>query len=134
MDNLAQLYSSSIAALGVFTLLMLLQILAADVVGIMRKHPPGTPVAADHGNALFRVVRTVANTNESVAVFLGGLLFCVLSSASPQYTAYAAWAYVLARAFYTICYYANLQVLRSIGFGFSLLALAALLIVGAFTG
>lgn len=134
MDVLTQTYGSSIAALGAFTVLMLLQILAADVVGILRKHAPGTPVAADHGSTLFRVVRTVANTNESVAVFLGGLLFCVLSSASPQYTAYAAWAYVLSRASYTVCYYANLQVPRSICFGLSLLALASLLTVGAFTG
>ena len=113
---------------------MLLQVLAADVVSILRKHPPGTQVVADHGNALFRVVRTVANTNESVAVFLGGLLFCVLSGASPQYTGYAAWTYVLARACYAICYYANVQLLRSVFFGISLLALAALLAVGAFTG
>ncbi|NKB99902.1 MAG: hypothetical protein GKR90_15580 [Pseudomonadales bacterium] len=48
-------------------------------------------------------------------------------------TAFCAWTYVTARSVYAICYYANLQVLRSICFGVSALSLAALLVVGGAT-
>ncbi len=128
-----QEYGLSIAALGFIAVLMLIQILVSDVLGILRKHVPGTPVQADHANLLFRASRTVGNTNESIAVFICALLFCMLSAASPLYTAYAAWAFALSRTAYAIFYYANVPVARSVSFGFSLLAIAALLVVGLFT-
>ncbi len=133
MEALIATYSSSITALGAVAALMLLQVLVVDLLGIMNKHVPGSPVAADHSNALFRATRTVGNTNESVAIFICALLFCLLSSASPTYTAYAAWGYLLSRLAYAVCYYANLQILRSVTFGVSLLALGALIFIGAFT-
>ena len=123
-------YTYAINALGYVAALMILQLVVADVFGIKRKHVPGTPVDANHKDALFRLTRTVANTNESVAIFIAGLLYCVLTSASPTLTAYAAWTYACSRTVYAICYYANLQLLRSISFGVSLLALAWLLGVG----
>ncbi|MEM7097557.1 MAG: MAPEG family protein [Pseudomonadota bacterium] len=127
-------YSSSLAALGAMGVLMFLQMLAADIVGILRKQVPGAPVTADHADMLFRVTRTVGNTNESIAIFIIGLMLCVHSGASAAWTAYAAWAYVATRAIYAVCYYTNQQTLRSISFGLSFVALATLLIVGFFTG
>lgn len=126
-------YSTAVAALGFVAALMVLQLLVADVLGILRKHVPGAPVTADHSDALFRATRAVANTNESIAIFICAFLFCVFSSASPVYTAVAAWAYGVSRALYLLCYYVNLQIARSICFGFSLLALVVLLLVGVFT-
>ena len=125
-------YASSIAALGAVATLLLLQLIAADVLGIARRHTPGTSVSEDHGDPLFRVSRALANANESVAIFVCGLLFCVLGGASPAYTAAAAWSYFGCRLLYAACYYANLQIPRSAVFGLSLLSLAALLLVGAF--
>ena len=133
MDTFFHTYSSAIASLGGLAALMLVQLLISDVFGIVNKHVPGTPVEADHGNALFRVSRAVANTNESVAIFICALLYCTLGYAHPLYTAYLAWAFVLARALYALCYYTNLQTLRSLCFGVSLLILLAMLIVGATT-
>ncbi|GAB5453084.1 MAG: hypothetical protein Hals2KO_34120 [Halioglobus sp.] len=129
--ELAQIYGSTFQALGAMALLMLLQVLVADVVGIRARHTPGSLVTANHDDLLFRTSRTVANTNETIAIFLLATLFCVLTSASPAYTAYAAWAFVTCRALYACCYYANLQIARSTVFGLALLCLAALLVIGA---
>ena len=119
-------YKLTVAAIGGMTLLMFVQLLVADFVGIKQKHVPGSAITADHNNLLFRASRTVANTNESVSIFILALAFSVLSSASPETTAYAAWAYVLTRALYALCYYSNLQILRSTCFGLSLIAIVTL--------
>ena len=126
-------FSASIAGLGVLAALMLVQVIVADVVGILRRHTPGTPVNPEHADALFRVTRTVANTNETIAIFICALAFCILTDASIEYTAYATWIYVGSRMVYAACYYANQQLMRSVSFGVSLLALAAMLIIGLTT-
>ncbi len=128
-----EIYSSSVSALAAIATLMLVQLFIADAVSISRKHIPGTKVADDHSDLLFRVARTVANSNESIGIFICALLFCILSAASPVYTAYGAWAFVACRILYAGCYYANFQIPRSICFGFSAVALVALLLVGVFT-
>ena len=133
MDTIFTTYSSTIFALGATATLALIQLLVADVVGLSRKHTPGTPVLGGHDDALFRVTRTVANTNESIAIFVCAILFCILSSASPAYTAYAAWTYVCARTIYAVCYYSNLQTMRSICFVIVALSLLALILVGFLT-
>lgn len=126
-------YNPALTAMAAMAVLLLLQILTVDILGIRAGHAPGSSVQADHSNPLFRATRTVANSNESIAVFILALVFCVLSGASPQYTGYAAWAYVASRTLYALCYYCNLQLLRSVIFGVSLLALAFLIGVGILT-
>ena len=132
METLGQ-YTLLIAATGLMALLLLVQVLVVDVLGLRAGHRPGSPVEANHEDALFRATRTVANANESIAVFVLAVLFCVFSGASPEYSGYAAMAYVVARALYAICYYSNQQIPRSIVFGVSLACLAALIATGAFT-
>lgn len=124
------MYESTIMAMGVMAGLMLLQLLIADAVGIKAKHSPGSAVVANHDDFLFRATRTVANTNESIAIFLLASLFCILAHANPAYTATAAWGFVVARAVYAACYYFDFRLLRSVIFGLSLLFLAALLVIG----
>lgn len=131
MDVLLASYEHATLALGYVAALMFLQILVADVVGIVNKQVPGTPVEASHANTLFRVTRAVGNINESIGVFICAILFCFFSGASPEYTAYAAWGYAISRTLFTVCYYANIQTLRSICFGVSLLFIAALIVLGA---
>jgi uncharacterized MAPEG superfamily protein len=123
-------YALTIYALGATALLMLIQVLAGDLLSIRAKHTPGTPVEADHQNLLFRASRVVANSNETVAIFILLALFCMLSGASPVYTSIGAWGYVMARTAYAFCYYSNVQIMRSVVFGISLLILFALLIIG----
>jgi uncharacterized MAPEG superfamily protein len=117
---------------GVIALLMHMQVLVLDVLGLRAKHLPGTPVEANHGSPIFRASRTVANTNETIAVFILALMFCVLAQATPFHTVYAAWGFVVSRILYAICYYSNLKLLRSVVFGISLLFLFDLLVIGMF--
>ncbi len=124
------IYEDTILAMGCMAVLMFIQLIVADVVGIKAKHSPGSAVPSDHDNSLFRASRTMANTNESIAIFILSVLFCIYSNASPVYTAYAAWGFVTARAAYALCYYGNVQLLRSLVFGISLLFLLALLVIG----
>lgn len=131
MDILVQFRQLALA-MGGMALLMLIQILVVDVLGIRAKHVPGTPVDANHDSLLFRASRTVANTNESVAVFLLAVTFCVLAEASALYTVYAAWGFFVSRVLYALCYYSNFKLLRSVVFGVSLFFLFALLAIGVF--
>ena len=114
-------------------MLLFVQLLVADVLGILGKHKPGSVVAADPTNSLFRALRTVANSNESIAIFILAIAYCMLNGGSTEYTSYAAWGFVGARMAYAACYYLDLRILRSSVFGVSLLMLAALLIIGTFT-
>ena len=123
-------YTYTVYAIGSLAFLMLVQLLIADVVGIASKHIPGSLVPSDHSNFLFRSSRVVANTNESIAIFILAIMFCVFSNVSPQTSAFISWVFVIARLFYAICYYCNLKIMRSIIFGVSVLALLALLVTG----
>lgn len=123
-------YQQTVTAIGAMALLMFVQTLIVDVVGMRAKHVPGSTVAVDHENLLFRVSRAVGNTNETIAIFLLGVIFCMLSGANPQQTAIAAWGFVAARGLYALCYYFNLKILRSTVFGVVLLSLLSLVVIG----
>ncbi len=137
MNQMIQLasgsYETTTMSLGALALLLLVQVFIADIVGIRSRHVPGTPVNARHDDPLFRASRVVGNTNESIAIFIVLFIFCLLSGADPDYTGYLAWAYVVSRAAYAACYYANQQIARSVVFGVSLLSLVGLLITGLVT-
>lgn len=122
-------YMPSFVALVAMAFLYILQILIADFAGIYRKHPPGSPVAADHNDFHFRAVRAHANTNESIAAFLMLFVVGILVSASANSFNICAGFYVLMRALYTGFYYLGWQKLRSTVFGLSLVALVGMLVV-----
>ena len=77
MDNLLTIYLPAIASFGVLGGMLLVQLVVADILGIVGKHQPGTPIPADHANLLFRAHRAHANTNESVAAFIALTLFAL---------------------------------------------------------
>lgn len=128
--NIAETYQATVIALGALAVLMFIQVLILDLVGIRARHKPGYPISADHGSFLFRASRVVQNSNESIAVFLLAVLFCILSGGDVFYAACGAWTYVLSRLLYAVFYYLNIQLARSIVFGVSLVAIAALIIAG----
>ncbi len=123
-------YASTVWAMGISGALLLIQLLVVDLAGIKARHRPGTPVEADHGDFLFRAARAHANTNESIAAFTLLALFGVLSAASPGWLNVLSWAYVAARVAHMACYYAGLQLPRSVAFGVALAALFGMLVVG----
>lgn len=128
--ELSSLYGPAILALGAAGGLSLLQLVVADVAGIRAGHVPGAPVAADHGNFLFRAARAHANTNETLGAFVALALFAMLSEASPPWVNGLAWTWVASRVAHSAFYWADLRPLRSAAFGVSLLTLVAMLVVG----
>ncbi len=123
-------YELTIYSWGALGLLLLVQLLVADIMGIKSRHVPGTPPEPNHADPLFRASRTLANTNESIAIYIVLILFCIFNDADATYTAYLSWAYVVGRAVYALCYYANQPTMRSISFGITLLVLIGLLVTG----
>lgn len=132
-EALMNAYELTIYSWGALGLLLLVQLLVADILGIKSGHVPGTPPEPSHANALFRASRVVANTNESIAAYLVLVLFCIFSGADATYTAYFSWAYVTGRSVYAICYYFNRPTLRSMSFGITLLVLVGMLVIGVVT-
>jgi uncharacterized MAPEG superfamily protein len=113
--------------------LMLVQLSVADVLGIRRRHAPGAPVPFDPASPLFRAVRALGNTNESIAIFVLGTLACVGRGADPGATAAAAWSFTAFRAGHAACYWAGIGLARSLCFAGALLSLFALLGVALWT-
>lgn len=123
--------ASVVAPFLTYGVLLLVQLLVADVAGIRAGHTPGTAVPDDHGQFHFRSVRALGNSNESVGLFLLIAVPAVLLVES-DWLVPLLWAWVGARAGHMACYYANLQIARSVSFGLSLLALGGLaLMAGA---
>jgi len=123
-------YISTVLATGTMGALLLVQILVLDFAGFKGKHRPGTPIVANHDDFLFRASRAHANTNESISAFILLALFGMLSSAPAGWLGMFAWIYVAARVGHMLCYYANVQLLRSVAFGIALVGLIGMLIAG----
>jgi len=125
MENIA-LYHHTGIAMGIAGGLIFIQLLVADIAGMREPHTPGAPIKADHNSFIFRSHRTLGNMNESIAVFILFTLVGILSGADPQWLGRFALGYTGARTVYMLCYWFNLQMVRSIFFGLSLLALLGL--------
>lgn len=123
-------YSSSIYVLGMAGALMLIQFVVMDVASMKAHHRPGAPVEVDHGNFFFRATRAHANTNESIGAYIVLTLFGLLSGANPDWLNGLSWVYMGGRICHMLCYYANLQLMRSVSFGVSMVALLGMLILG----
>jgi uncharacterized MAPEG superfamily protein len=130
MESLLTNYMPAIASFGIIGGLLLVQLLVADIIGILNKQTPGTPIPADHSKLLFRAHRAHANTNESVAVFIALTLFAIAVSAPPSWLNTLCLVYIAGRLGHMLCYYANLKLLRSVFFGIATLALVGILAVG----
>jgi uncharacterized MAPEG superfamily protein len=122
-------YHSTLIACVVLAGLVLLQVLVADFASIRAKHVPGMPITEGHGSFLFRSARALANTNETLGLFLLLAALALALGANAQWTAILAWTYVAARAGHMGFYYLRMGLARSISFGVGLAAQAALLVV-----
>ena len=127
--ELLETYSMTVISLGLVSLLMLIQLLVVDLVGLSAKHNPGHGVDENHDLLLFRAVRAQANTNESIGLFILLVLFGLFSAADPIWLARFTALYTLGRAGHMICYYANLKLARSIAFGLALIGLLGMFVV-----
>ncbi|BDU37598.1 MAPEG family protein [Vibrio nigripulchritudo] len=123
-------YQTTVLVVGLMGALMFIQLLIADVVGIIKKHKPGHTIASNHDDLLFRVARAHLNTNESIAIFILVTLFAVLTSASPYWVNLLASVYFGSRVAHMFCYYLNFKIARSVVFAVTALNLLGLFVVG----
>ena len=130
MDPYVNEYATAILSFGVIGGLLLIQLLVADVLGIVKGHTPGTSIENNHESILFRAVRAHANTNETIAAFIVLVLFAIVLSAEPKWVNNLCIAYVTGRIGHMCCYYADLRKLRSVFFVVSFVALLGIFLVG----
>ena len=130
MESLALMQAVEMLILPWFVLtgLLLVQLLVADVAGIRAAHIPGTPVPADHDSFLFRASRALANSNESVVIFvlLSFVAALTLEGSGREWAGYCLWSYLAGRGGHMLCYYFDIRLLRSVSFAIALLALLVL--------
>ncbi len=121
-----QAYAPAVWSLIGIAVLMLVQLLIADVAGILAGHKPGFPIEARGASFLFRASRTFANSNESIAIFVMLLLANLFLQSDPAWINGLALSYLVCRLVYTFAYYAHLAVFRSVVFALSIVVLIAM--------
>lgn len=126
-------YSITIITLGLAGLLLVIQLVIADLTAIRRGHRAGYPITANSADFLFRAARAHLNTNESIAAFALLAVCGILSSASPVWVNALSAAWLLFRIGHMTSYYANIKLYRSAAFGGSLVVLIGLFVVSLTT-
>lgn len=129
MTHLAN-YETTVLVIGLIGLMLLVQLLMADISGIRAGKTPGFSTGPDHGSFLFRAERAFMNTNESVTIFLLFAGFSIMSSANPSWINSLSVTYGLSRLLHMLFYYFDVKLARSAAFAVSLLALTGMFIVG----
>ena len=122
MGNFAP-YHTTLAMVASGGLLLVLQLIVADLTAIRRGHKAGYPIAADSTKFLFRAARAHINTNESISAFAIFGLVGVLVAASPAWLNALSVLWIASRVAHMAFYYANKKALRSTAFAVSLFAL-----------
>src|SRR6266481_1682323 len=131
MVELVAPYSTAVASYVVLGVLILIQVLVADVAGMRAGHVPGMAIAGGHDDFLFRATRAHANTNESLATFVLLSLAAILLRANAPLTNGFAAVFVTSRAAHMLAYYADQRTLRSTAFVVGLVCLIGLAVCAA---
>ena len=129
MPEVLLAYHSTLVACAALAGLLMTQVLVADLAGIRAKHVPGMPIADGHASFLFRSARALANTNETLGLFLLLVGLALAFGAAAKWVDLCAWIYVAARLGHMTSYYARRGLARSIAFGIGLGAQFALLVL-----
>lgn len=127
--HIFETYRVTLAAMTLAALLLVVQLIIADLTAIRSRHKAGYPIPANSKTFLFRSARAHANTNESISAFALLAGAGILSSTSPGALGFLSIAWVLCRLAHMGCYYANRKSWRSLSFAASLLVLVAMLAV-----
>lgn len=116
-------YHTMLTALALGGLLIVVQLVIADLTAIRNKHKAGYPIPADSNSFLFRAARVHINTNESIAAFALLGLAGVLLGASPGWLNGLSVLWLASRVAHMGFYYANRKPMRSLSFAVSLVSL-----------
>jgi uncharacterized MAPEG superfamily protein len=131
--ELVHAFPGTVLAWILVGVLLLVQVLVADVVGLRRKKAPGSAAEGGHDDFLWRAERAYRNTNETLGAFLLLTLAAIAVDAHPVAVNGLALAFAGARTGHMVCYWADARILRSVCWAASALALVGLAIV-AFLG
>lgn len=123
IEPTATLYLPALACLAASGLLLVVQLLIADIAGIRRGHRAGFPVAADPSRFHFRAMRAHANLNESIAAFVAVLVAAMVVGAPSWAVNLFSAVYLAGRIGHAVMYYANLSLARSVSFGIGLVGI-----------
>lgn len=121
-------YKMTIWILGSLGSLLLLQLVVLDIAILSQKHIPGFTIEANHEHFLFRANRALANSNESLGIFIVFVLFALFSQPIAHWINGFAVVYLFGRIGHMLCYYFNMKILRSIFFVVSLFGLIGLFV------
>lgn len=119
-------YRHTIVVMALGGLLLVMQLVVADLTAIRHRHKAGYPIPADSGKFIFRTARADTNTNESIAAFALLALSAMPLSASPAWVNALSVGWLSCRLAHMGFHYANIKLGRSVAFGFSMLALLGL--------
>lgn len=119
-------YAGVLLVLAGIGALSVLQLLVADVAGILGRHRPGYPVTPDASSFLFRAVRAHANTNESLPAFVVLAVVAVFAQVPAAAANGLCIAYFVGRLAHMLCYYGGWGLARSASFALSVVALVGL--------
>jgi len=101
-------YQPALLALAVLTLVVLIQaVLTAPLAFIREEQLPGKPLQGDHNLLSFRVLRTHANSVESLGPFGFALLLAIAAGSSSTLVNWCAGLHVLFRLIFWAVYYAG---------------------------
>lgn len=121
--ELLEPYSLTLICMALAGLLLLAQLIIADIAAIKAKHTAGYPIQADRSKFIFRSARAHANTNESISIFVIFSITGILLQANPQWLGLMSSIYIVGRIVHMTAYYADKKTIRSMAFGISLAAL-----------
>ena len=119
-------YLPALVCLAASGLLLVVELVVADLAALRAGHAPGHPVPANPDRFLFRAVRAHANLNESLAGFIAVLLAAVLLQGAPTAVNAFSALYLIGRLGHATMYYANFRRARSVCFGMALIGILGL--------
>ena len=102
-------YVPSLAALALLCLALPVQnLLTAPLAFITGEQVPGMPLRGDHANLGFRVLRTYANSAESLPAFGFALLLAIVAGGAPTWVNWLAAIHVGFRLAFWAVYYSGI--------------------------
>jgi len=102
-------YQPALVALALLSLAVLIQaLLTAPLAFVSAEQVPGSPLQGDHTLRSFRVVRTHANSVESLPPFGFALLLAVVAGANVSLVNWLAGIHVVFRLLFWVVYYTGI--------------------------
>jgi len=100
-------YTMAFAGLLVVLCTLIVQFIVANMskAGLPNHIPGKIDPSLGHESFVFRAYRTMENSLENIALFLGSAFLAILANVDPFWTGLTIWVYALARIMHMTLYY-----------------------------